>query len=37
MLVRQEQRLLAQLLKLDARLRQKPNADRAAVERRIGR
>ena len=37
MLARQEQRLLAQLLKLDAALRQKPRADRAAVERRIGR
>lgn len=37
MLVRQEQRLLAQLLQIDARLRRQPSADRAVVERRIGR
>jgi hypothetical protein len=37
MLVRQQPRLWAQLLQLDARLRQKLRADRAAVERRIGR
>jgi transposase len=37
LLVRQEQRLWAQLLKIDARWRLKPSADRAAVERRIGR
>lgn len=37
MLARQEERLLAQLLKLDTALRRKPRADCAAVQRRIGR
>lgn len=37
MLVRQEQRLFAKLLEIDAALRQRPQAGVSAVERRVGR